>query len=152
MFLCADDLNHKSEINITVFQDVIPRVAIFRRKPLPPSCASSLLKMEVGDFSENLSSSVSVLNILSAVQLCYCTVHDSSCLSVLFYSVFHKLYIVIIIIIIKIDVSSVLRSGTLSLEVCGTPVDRKLSGCCYITTCIEGYSAISTMNQSYRHL
>jgi len=57
MFLCADDLNYKSEINIRVFQDVIPSVAIFRRSPLPPSCASSVLKMEVANFSENLSSS-----------------------------------------------------------------------------------------------
>jgi len=63
MFLCADDLNHKSGINISVFQDVIPSVAIFRRTLLPPSYASSVLKMEVADFSENLSSSVSVQNI-----------------------------------------------------------------------------------------
>jgi hypothetical protein len=82
MFLYADDLNHKSETNIMVFHDVIPRGAIFRRNPLPPSCACSALKMEVADFSENLSSSVSVQNILSAVQLYCCTVHDSSCLSV----------------------------------------------------------------------
>jgi hypothetical protein len=96
-----------------------------------------------------LSSSVLVQNILSTVQLCCCTVHDSSCLSVLFYSVFPKLYIIIIIIIIKLEVSSVLHSGNLSLEICGTAVDRKLSGCCYSMTCIEGYSAISAMNQSY---
>jgi hypothetical protein len=88
MFLCADDLNHESETDIMVFQDVIPRVAIFRRNPLPPSCACSVLKMKVADFSENLSSSVAVQytipvqNILSAVQLCCCTFHDSSCLSV----------------------------------------------------------------------
>jgi len=85
MLFCADDLNHRSEINITVFQDVVPRVAILRRNPLPPNYASSVLKVEVADFSENLFNSVSVQNILSAVQLCCRTVHDSSCFSVPFY-------------------------------------------------------------------
>jgi hypothetical protein len=36
MCLCTDDLNHKSEINVAVFRDVIPRVSIFCRSPLPP--------------------------------------------------------------------------------------------------------------------
>jgi hypothetical protein len=119
VFSCTSDLNRKSEINITVFQDVLPRVAIFRRNSLPPSCVSSVLWMEVAYFSENLFSPVSVQNILPSVQICCCTAHVSSCRAVLFYSVFPNLYIIIIIIIIiiKVEVSSVLRSGHLLLEV-----------------------------------
>jgi len=121
-FLCAEDLNHESEINIMAFQDVIPRVAIFRRNPLP----SSVLKMEVADFSENLSSSVSAQNtrVLQAVQLCCCTVHDSSCRSVLFYSVFPKLYI--IIIKDSGEFSFTFRQSAVPGSV-WYPVDRKLS-------------------------
>ena len=125
-----------------VFQDVIPRAAIFRSNPLPPS----VLKMEVADFSENLSSSVSVQNIhvLPAVQLCCCTVPDSSCLSVLFYSVFPKLYIIIIIVIIIIIIIIKDRdvfSFTFRQSIPGNlwyPVDMKLSGCSYSTIFIEG--------------